>query len=53
MNKQLIKDCQINYGDVNESQKFRFNPMTDDQKLELNQLFVDAVSKGVVDFDTN
>ena len=50
MNEQLIKRLvQINYGDVNEMPKFRFNPMTDDQKLELNQLFVDAVSKGVVD----
>ena len=33
MNEQLIKRLvQINYGDVNEMPKFRFNPMTDDQK---------------------
>jgi len=48
MQEQLIKNIvQINYGNV-ALPKFQFNPMTDDQKLELNQLFVDAVSKGVV-----
>ena len=49
MNEQLIKRLvQINYGMVDDLPKFRFNPMTDDQKLELNSLFIDAVSKGVV-----
>ena len=48
MNEQLIKRLvQINYGNV-PLPKFSFNPMTDEQKLELNQLFVDAVAKGVV-----
>ena len=49
MNEQLIKRLVlINYGQVDKMPKFQFNPMTDDQKLELNQLFVDAVSKGVI-----
>ena len=49
MNEQLIKRLvAINFGDAPELPKFKFNPMTDDQKLELNQMFITAVDKGVI-----
>ena len=49
MNEQLIKRLVgINYGNISEMPKFKFNPMTDDQKLELNAMFINAVEKGVI-----
>ena len=48
MNEQFIKRLVImNYGQ-RPMPRFQFNPMTDDQKLQINQLFIDAVSKGVI-----
>ena len=49
MNEQLIKRLvSYNYSNVEELPKFVFNPMTDDQKLQLQTLFITAVEKGVV-----
>ena len=49
MNEQLIKRLvQINFGNVTEMPKFKFNPMTDDQKFALNEMFITAVEKGVI-----
>jgi hypothetical protein len=49
MNEQLIKRLvSYNFSNVQELPKFVFNPMTDDQKIELQNLFVTAVEKGVV-----
>tara|TARA_R110000764_G_scaffold184377_1_gene269973 strand:- start:3525 stop:5435 length:1911 start_codon:yes stop_codon:yes gene_type:complete len=49
MNEQLIKRLvHINYGNVTEMPKFKFNPMTDDQKFALNEMFINAVEKGVI-----
>ena len=49
MNEQLIKRLvAYNYSNVEELPKFVFNPMTDDQKIELQNLFVTAVEKGVI-----
>ena len=49
MNEQLIKRLVgINYGNISEMPKFKFNPMTDDQKLDLNAMFINAVEKGVI-----
>jgi phage gp29-like protein len=49
MNEQLIKRLvSYNYANVLELPKFKFNPLTDDQKLELNNMFVTAVEKGVI-----
>ena len=48
MNEQFIKRLVLmNYGQ-RPMPRFQFNPMTDDQKLQINQLFIDAVSKGVI-----
>ena len=49
MNEQLIKRLvTINYGNITEMPKFKFNPMTDDQKFALNEMFINAVEKGVI-----
>lgn len=49
MNEQLIKRLvAINYGNITEMPKFKFNPMTDDQKFALNEMFITAVEKGVI-----
>ena len=49
MGEQLIRRLvAYNYSNVEELPHFKFNPMTDDQKLQLNTLFIDAVQKGVI-----
>lgn len=49
MNEQLIKRLvSYNFSNVQELPKFTFNPMTDEQKMELQTLFVTAVEKGVI-----
>tara|TARA_R110000803_G_scaffold49530_2_gene103012 strand:- start:1703 stop:4210 length:2508 start_codon:yes stop_codon:yes gene_type:complete len=49
MNEQLIKRLvSYNFSNVQELPKFTFNPMTDEQKIELQTLFITAVEKGVV-----
>jgi|TARA_R110000751_G_scaffold68966_1_gene140218 phage gp29-like protein len=49
MNEQLIKRLvAYNFSNVEELPQFKFNPMTDDQKLQLQTLFITAVEKGVV-----
>ena len=49
MNEQLIKRLvSYNYSNVQELPKFKFNPMTDEQKMELQTLFITAVEKGVI-----
>jgi phage gp29-like protein len=49
MEEQLIRRLVgWNFQDVKELPKFRFNPLTDDQKLELAKAFTDAVQKGAV-----
>ena len=48
MQEQIIKPLiKINYGN-NNYPKFRFNPITEDQKILLLQTFIDAVQKGAV-----
>jgi phage gp29-like protein len=49
INQQLIRRLiAYNYNNVETLPMFKFNPMTDDQKLQLNTLFIDAVQKGVI-----
>ena len=49
MGEQLIRRLvAYNYSNVEELPQFKFNPMTDEQKLQLNTLFIDAVQKGVI-----
>ena len=49
MNEQLIRRLvAYNFSNVEELPHFKFNPMTDDQRLQLNTLFIDAVQKGVI-----
>jgi phage gp29-like protein len=48
VNEQFIKRLvNMNYGNI-AMPTFKFNAMTEDQKIDLNQLFVDAVAKGVI-----
>lgn len=49
MEEQLIRRLvNFNYGEVDEYPRFRFNPLTDEQKVELAKAFTDAVQKGSV-----
>jgi len=49
MAEQLIKRLvAFNYANVQELPKFKFNPMTDEQKQVLNTMFITAVEKGVI-----
>ena len=49
MAEQLIKRLvAFNYANVQELPKFKFNPMTDEQKQALNTMFITAVEKGVI-----
>ena len=49
MGEQLIRRLvAYNYSNVETLPHFKFNPMTDEQKMALNAMFVDAVMKGVI-----
>tara|TARA_Y100001938_G_C8097470_1_gene439120 strand:- start:2080 stop:4911 length:2832 start_codon:yes stop_codon:yes gene_type:complete len=49
MQQQLIRRLvAYNYSNVESLPMFKFNPMTDEQKFQLNSLFIDAVQKGVI-----
>ncbi|QDP60244.1 MAG: putative portal protein [Prokaryotic dsDNA virus sp.] len=49
MNEQLLKRLiAYNFSNVEELPRFKFNPLTDDQKAELNTMFIHAVEKGVI-----
>lgn len=49
MEEQLIRRLiGFNFQDVKAMPKFRFNPLTDDQKVELSKAFSDAVQKGSI-----
>lgn len=49
MEEQLIRRLVgFNFQDVKAVPKFKFNPLTDDQKVELSKAFSDAVQKGSV-----
>ena len=49
MNEQLLKRLvAYNFSNVEELPRFKFNPLTDDQKAELNTMFITAVEKGVI-----
>lgn len=47
--EQLIRRLiEINYGTDIDLPQFKFNPLTDDQRIQLAQVFADAVQKGAV-----
>ncbi len=49
MKEQLLKRLiGFNYQNVKKMPSFKFNPLTDEQRLALNEMFINAVSKGVV-----
>lgn len=49
MKEQLVKRLiSYNFKNVKKLPSFKFNPLTDEQKLALNNMFIDAVSKGVI-----
>lgn len=49
MTEQLIRRLvAFNYANVAELPKFKFKPMTDDQRIEIAKTFADIVQKGAV-----
>ena len=49
MKEQLVRRLiNYNFKNVKKLPSFKFNPLTDEQKLALNSMFIDAVSKGVI-----
>ena len=49
MKEQLVRRLiNYNFKNVKKLPSFKFNPLTDEQKLALNGMFIDAVSKGVI-----
>lgn len=49
MNEQIIKRLiQVNYGMVNVLPQFKFNPITDEQKMQMIEIFTRVVQAGAV-----
>ena len=49
VNEQLIKRLvDFNYAGVNNIPHFKFNPLTDAQRVELQEMFLNAVDRGVI-----